>query len=708
MIIRDFPSELLSYLQGEEQRAFDGSLIEQRKIALDFYNGEPFGDEVEGRSQLVTRDVAEVVDYMVSAIMKVVISDKVVEFEARDIGEQPQLPPPPPNADPQMIAQAQQAIRQQIQAVAKAAQSRAEDATELVTWQFMRQQSGYRIVLDCLKAGLLEKTGVFKTWVETPTITVDGQALASDVDADDSIIAAEPIEGAFDTKDGATLEQVYNVRRAMPGKPVYHDEAVPNEEFRFSSEARELDSAGYLCHQTRKMLGDLAKDFGLSPDEMDEVWSGSLDTQQLSDARDSGRSRKDSETVYATGAARMVWLNEEYVRYDWNGDGNVELICVHRVGTKVLSAVEVDEQPFVIWCPFPMQHRIVGQSLADKVMDIQRVRSVILRQAMDALYFANAPRVLIDTQNMDENTIDDILSIVPGAPIRYKGQAPQPWQMNFAAGEAFNALEFMTGERESRTGITRHNQGLNPDTLNKTASGMAMLQDQGAQMEAFVARNFAEALAELFEKKLRLMRRHGAIEPIRVGGEFKTVDASQLDDGMDMAIRVGLGTNNKDKRLAQRQQIIAMQAEAFQNGLSIVDEEKLYNSAAGYVEDTGLGDPNQFFNDPTQNPQPDKPQQPDPAMAKVIADQQYNQAVLQTQHDKNMAEIQLKAADIQMRHQANADNTQVQAAVDKYRADTEAHLDLYRTNVQAAVAMHSNATRAAQIGKNRDGGRLDA
>jgi hypothetical protein len=78
------------------------------------------------------------------------------------------------------------------------------------------------------------------------------------------------------------------------------------------------------------------------------------------------------------------------------------------------------------------------------------------------------------------------------------------------------------------------------------------------------------------------------------------------------------------------------------------------------------------------------------------------------QHDKNVAEIQLKAADIQMRHQATADTTQVQAAVDQYRADTEAHLDLYRTNVQAAVAVHTNVSNASGMKNNRDGGRLDA
>ena len=99
---------------------------------------------------------------------------------------------------------------------------------------------------------------------------------------------------------------------------------------------------------------------------------------------------------------------------------------------------------------------------------------------MDALYFANSPRIAVNMQNADPNTLDDILSIVPGAPIRYQGNIPpQPITMPFAAPNAFQALEFMAVERESRTGITRLNQGLDADALNKTATGTALMQAQG-------------------------------------------------------------------------------------------------------------------------------------------------------------------------------------------------------------------------------------
>src|ERR1044072_301859 len=115
----EYPDEFLTWLQGEEERAKDAELNELRRIALSFYNGEPFGDEEEGRSQTVTRDVQEVVDYLLPSVLRSMVSgDRVVEFEALDSGFTDVL----------------------------------EEATEAVSQQFMQEQSGWRILHDSLKA----------------------------------------------------------------------------------------------------------------------------------------------------------------------------------------------------------------------------------------------------------------------------------------------------------------------------------------------------------------------------------------------------------------------------------------------------------------------------------------------------------------------------------------------------------------------------
>lgn len=698
----DIPAGLRSFLAVEEGRSLDTSLNEERAVALDFYNGAPFGDEEDGRSQLVTRDVAEVIDYMVVSIMRTIVSgDRVVEFRARR----------------------------------KDQDEAAEDATELVQWQFMRQQPGYQILHDFLKAGLLEKSGVIKTWAEPTTQIVDDVLNAAEIDAlaeagADDIVDFEPIPDAFDVfDDPVTLEseavQVYQVRRRVPGPVKFRDMAVPNEEFRVCPEARTLDDAGYLRHQTRKPLSWFVENDLIAEDEAETLWSSTADETQLSDARDDGRGRKDSDDA-TSGLARNVWLTEEYVRWDLNGDGEAERLCIWRVNQKVLKVEEVEDQPFVLWTPFPMQHRLIGQSLADKVMDIQRVRSVLLRQAMDALYFANSPRIAVNMDGADPNTLDDILSIIPGAPIRYRGSAaPQPLTMPFAAPNAFQALEFMAGERESRTGITRLNQGLDADALNKTATGTALMQAQGQQIEEYLARNFAEALAELFEKKLRLMRDYGSIEQVRVGGEFKEIDPASLDGEMDMVISVGLGSGRKDQRLVHRMQVLEMQKEAMAGGLSIVTEDELYNSAKGFVEDAGLGDVNAFFADPnavdpeTGMPR-EKPERQDPevieAQGKAAAEQAKVQADVmkaqtQAELDRMKAEAQIETdrmrAEMQM--QVDREKAALQAELARDKADFEARLAREKMAAEIQLARENAAiNRSINLADSRPGGSLAA
>src|SRR3546814_15897330 len=115
---------------------------------------------------------------------------------------------------------------------------------------------------------------------------------------------------------------------------------------------------------------------------------------------------------------RKVCLREEYIRVDADDDGIAELLKVFRVGNVILDVEEVDEVPFVVFCPFPREHRMVGNSLADKVMDIQRVRSVLLRQALDGTYLTNAPRMFVAEEGITENTTDDLLTEIGRASCR--------------------------------------------------------------------------------------------------------------------------------------------------------------------------------------------------------------------------------------------------------------------------------------------------
>lgn len=632
-------TDLLSFLQTEATRARNTSLEMERAVAIEYYNGEPFGDEVEGRSQLRTRDVAEVVDQQTISVLRTMVSgDNVVEFDGEgDDGT-----------------------------------DYGQEATEAVRYQFMRKQNGYRVLHDSLKAGLLEKTGVAKSWaareykIEVQEVPAEALAMIQEQGAE--ILAAEPAD---------EMEMVWRVRTRMPKPIQFKDMAVPNEEFLISPDARDLDSAPYLAHVTEKALCELLE-MGFDAADVDGLYGDDPTARTLSDARDASQASVGRD-VARPGNQRKVWLYEEYTRFDMNGDGYGELIQVFRVGISILSVEEVDEQPFSGWTPFPMQHRFIGQSSADKCMDIQYTRSHMLRQAMDNLYLSNAPRMSVDQAACTDDTIDDLLTVRSGGLVRFKGGvAPQPIQVPFVAGPAFEAMEVMTGEREARTGVTRHNQGLNPDTLNKTASGMAMLQQAGDQVEEYIARNYAEGLvAPMFAKRYRLMRKFGQPFSMKIDGKRVVVDPTKWPEDIDMLINVGLGTGRKDQRLAYRVQLLDIQKEAYAAGSPLIDDEKIYNNVRGLVRDAALGNPSDYFNDPQAIREAnggEMPEKPDPAMAEAQAKAMLEAEKLQGEQAKSAAQIQMQQQEAAAKIELMREEAAAKLELEREKAAAEAEL----------------------------------
>jgi hypothetical protein len=692
--------ELAIILAEDERRAIsyrDSSLADDQEAALKFYEAEPFGDEEEGRSQIVVPVVQEVCDYMSIAVLRTMVSgDRVVEFEAREEDQEDE----------------------------------AAEATEAVNLTFLRHQDGYKVLHDWLKAGLVEKICAVKTACieedkteRTPMEGVPEEYIGALEEATDGKIvqSTQNEDGTF----SLVLERAKKVKK-------YVDIPIPNEELLFGTRTRHEDEAHYIAHRSRKTASDLVE-MGFDRKTVEDLPGND---ESMLDGREA--ERWDDETLHDDDSTvpgmREYILREEYRRVDMDGDGRAELVKAFRVGRTVLEWEEVDENPFVVFCPFPRPHRMVGNSLADKVMDLQRVRSVLLRQALDGTYMTNAPRMFVNETMMGDNTIDDLLTVIPGGIVRGK-EKPEPLYNPFDPSKSMALMELLVGEQESRTGITRLNQGLDADALNKTATGTALMQAQGQQMEEFVARNFAEAFSRLLMKKLRLMIANGDPMMIKLDGKAKQVDPSRWSGDLDVSIRVGLGSGKKEQRLAYRQMVLEIQQAGHQMGL--VSDKQLYNNGAGIVRDSALGNPLDYFTDPESEegkalkanmPQPP----PDPAVQKVQSDIQATEAKTQMQamqmqadHERKGMELQQSqdeaAAKIQlMREEASAklqlereraafeaDLAQQQADREFELAQQNAERDFMLRSQQAERDHELAIKKQDALPKNRPGGELD-
>jgi len=98
----------------------------------------------------------------------------------------------------------------------------------------------------------------------------------------------------------------------------------------------------------------------------------------------------------------------------------------------------------------------------------------------------------------------------------------------------------------------RNNQGLDADSLNKTASGMNMLMSAAQQRQELIARVLAEtAITRLYRLVYRAIKRAAqgtGSGPVKYwsGKAFASCDPRQWPDDMELTVNVGLSTGNKD------------------------------------------------------------------------------------------------------------------------------------------------------------------
>ena len=700
------PEALANILRREYEAAdsYYEQIEELQQQAFDYYEGKPLGTEVEGRSQIVLPDVQTAVDYMVQSVLRTFASgDRVIEFEAEDDGDD----------------------------------QAAQDATAAVDYYFMRKQDGYRVLYDVLNDGCLRKLGVMKAVTEQRE-RISRETRTGPMEEIGLLEEDAEIEGIKQNDDGTFTVKI----KRTYIETCFTGQALPLRYFRFSPRAKHEDTAGYVAHVEPKTRGELVE-MGF---DREQVYS-------LPRYNDNDLEYYESEQLdyfndeETSPAVELVELCEEYARIDVDGDGIAERVKAFRVENEILRwqgepvideetgeqardemgepayeegelAVEtVDDQPFAVFCPFPRPHALIGYSLADKVMDIQYLRTMIARQMIDGMAFSNLPRLVVSEGGSADETLDDILSPIPGAPIRVRdASAVQPLQNSFNVGQSLTVLEWATGEGEKRTGITAMNQGLDADAINKTASGTAMMQAAGQQIEEAVARQMAEAFGRLNAKIYRLMRDNGEPFTIRVDGEARQVDPSQWPDKMHVRPRVGLGTGSKDKRIQARMALYEPMTAAIAEGMA--GPEHAFKWMDGIARDTGIGQGDDFMYTPEQLAEKaqNAPPQQDPEMAKVEAEAAMQQAKMQADMQMQQAKIEGEQQLAAMRMDMQRQEAEARAQIDRDRADFEADLAERKAQFEADMALSKMRLEAqlkremadATVSQNREGGRLDA
>ena len=603
--------------------------VEERRKALDYYLRNPYGNEVEGRSQIVTGEVAEAIDGALPQLIRVfTTTEDIVYFE-------------PKTAD---------------------SEESAKQATDYCNWVFYRENEGLLILHNWFKDALLQKVGVVKCYWDAKedvtkekykNLTEDELALLlSDESLEVVRQKVEMIPAGVDMMGMPIEVPSYDVtvKRVKKSGSV-RIENVPPEEFLISKAARTIEDSPFVAHRKLMQRSELIA-MGYDKDIVDEL--PSYDDLSFSAERiarfDNGE--QPDQTQSLDMSMQTVEVYECYIRIDENDDGIAELRRIVYCGHEILEDEDCDYVPFHSICPIPIPHKFFGQSLADRTMDIQLIKSTITRQSLDNLYLTNNNRVgAVDGQV----NLDDLLNATPGGIVRLKNpNALVPLQVQSTFGQAMPMLEYMDAVQAKRTGVSDAQQGLDPDILsNVTATAVAAMMKSSSGKLELIARIFAETgVKSLFQGILHLLGKYqDKPKIVRMRGKFVQFDPRTWANEYDVSINVGLGSGDRDQKLAMLQMVLAKQEQIIQQyGPSnpLVSVGQYRNTLARFIEAAGFKDAKAFMNEitPEMDAQLSQPQPPAPDAQAEVA-----QLLAQVEREKTQAKAQIDAAKLDLERQ---------------------------------------------------------
>ena len=609
----------------------------QRRKSLEAYLRKPYGTETEGRSSIVTGEVAEVVDGALPHLMRIfTASDNVVKFEAKN----------------------------------ENGEKTAEQATHFCNWVFNSQNDGFSILHETFKTALLQKVGIFKVYYEEKDTTKKESYKGLTERELALLLQDDTREVVEQSKEEIQVEELGPDGMALPPLVKYdvvvkkkesvgkiQIDSLPPEEFLISKTAKTIEDSPFVAHRKLLTRTDLIS-LGYDAEVVNSLAAYDELTYTPERVERYSQGEQPYEMDSLDRAMQEIEIYECYIYVDYDKDDEAELRRIVYTSNQILENEETDYVPFHSICPYPLPHKFFGQSLADRAMDIQEQKTAITRSILDSLYLSLAPRLGAVEGQVN---LDDLLNLSAGGVVRMKTpNAVVPMTVPQVSQGAFPILEYLDSVQGKRTGITDGMQGLAPDVLqNVTAAAIAASTNAATGKIELIARIFAETgIKSMFQGILQLSAKYmDKPRTIRLAGKYIEVDPREWENQYDISINVGLGTGDQRQQMALLQMVMAKQEEIIKGyGTSnpLVSVGQYRNALEKFIELSGYKDAKQFFREiPPEIDQAlsqPKPKQPDPlvsaamqqAQAQLMLNQQKAEADIALKREKMMADLQLK------------------------------------------------------------------
>lgn len=489
----------------------------------------------------------------------------------------------------------------------------AKNLQAIVKYQLERKNSYYTVMEHAIEEALRSNFGVAKVYWKHEEKREEYSSVFSNNDLAVALMLLEqhqrgeieikkvkPLKDAPDllavTIDKITIAANYPVVEYLPpGELLFTPEAATVQECKFAAH-RKIVAADYL---KRKEQEGIYKN-------VDKAIKSKGDTQleMYTDRANKDLRQARSELFDKDSASTQVELIEAYVNVDYNNDGIMEKLIVHMVGDVPLRIAlnEFGFVPFFPCCIHYSANKIFSDySYSDVVEQHQDLKTALIKQMIINVAQQNAGQRFVDPQRVDMDALidgDEIVQVnsTEGAIGNYVYSIATPQ----LSPHTMSLLEYAQNEIESQTGSTRYNQGLDSNSLNKTATGITAIMGAADKRAKGIARTIAENFYKpLIKAVILLNQKYLRDEEIfRINDTNLSIRRKDLDIDYDLIINVGAGAGTREARI-QYLMVLINQLMPLLAQAGVADDTTLYNAAKDLLQEMGLRSSIAFLQDPT-------------------------------------------------------------------------------------------------------------
>jgi len=579
--------EILSVLKGDLAAAetlrkdLDAKITQWKSE----YNGEPYGNETKGKSQIVSRDIKKQSEWQHAALIDPFVSSpNIVKAYPVSWEDRPA----------------------------------ARQAEQILNTQFCRQFDRFKFMTKLIKVLDQEGTAIIKTGWEYEE---------KEVTEEEPIYFTHPYTGEqIQTGVKEVTKMVTTINR--PTAQVCRNEDV----FIDPTCQDDLDNAQFVVYRYETDYSSLQQDGRYT------------NLKNLVKAKDVGKGYdadydEEDETnfEFKDEARKKILVYEYWGNFDKNGDGIAEPIVCAWVDNVIIRMEDnpfPDGKPPFIAVPFnSVPYSLYGEPNAELISDNQKIKTAMYRNIIDNMAQANNTAIGIKNGALDELNLKRFLS---GKNYVYNGNGDMIQKnYNQLPQSVYSVLELMGNEIESITGIKSFSQGITGNSLGSTATGARGAMDATATRRLNNVRNISEnGIKPLFRKWMAYNAEfldEGQVMRI-TNNEFIKVKLDDLSSYIDIDIQVSTAEDNsaKAQELAFMMQTLGQSMDDGMRKILMSEIANLYRmpDLAKKIEE--------------YQPQPDPMQQQ--AAQLQIAKLQAEIANEQAKGDENRVDVQLKQA----------------------------------------------------------------